>query len=1001
MEEKKKEMKAKKKAYKKARSKATRPWKWLTWISTPFAIVLTVAAVVTSIFDNSFSIFVGGTFNRFEKDPNAVYFASDFASDEEMINYGLELCETVEAEGAALLMNENDALPLQAGSKVSCFSNSSGNLVYGGTGSGNIDASTANTLKGALEDAGMEVNPTLWDFYLNEENAAYLRTKGGTVSTESAKVSELPWSLYTEEVKSSAASYGDAAIVTFSRVGGEGADLAFSGTNYLALSADEKEMMENISAMKKDGSIKKLIVLINSANALQVDFLKENEYGVDACLWIGDVGISGIDAVADILAGNVNPSGSLVDTYCYNNYSSPAMANFVPTAYAGYQEGVIPKNASTYMIYQEGIYVGYKYYETRYEDYVTGSGNAGDYKYHDDVAFPFGYGLSYTEFAYDNMQVAYNEATDMFHVLVKVTNTGDIAGKETVQIYASSPYTQYDIDNGVEKASVSLVGFGKTQILAPGESETVECLVEKRDLASYDAYGKGTYILDDGDYYLTCATDAHDAANNVLSAKGYTPENTDKRMDAPGKGELVYTWNNPAFDAESCSTTMNGTKITNQLSDSDINMTQDVNEKIQYLSRSDWSGTFPTEILKLTLTDALAAKLQDVQYNPDDYEKADMPTLGAKNGIKLVDMIGVPYDDAKWDDLLDQMTFDEMVSLIGDSFHWTMPIESIQAPGTRDENGPQGLTASLFSTDVTDGKTALKATAFTSEDVMAATFNTELLYEIGRVIGNNCIAADIACLYGPGANTHRTPYGGRNFEYYSEDAFLAGEMGKQEVQGMADKGIFVVLKHFALNDCEQDRIGLGVWLTEQAAREIYLKAFQAPVEEADAGLMVAYTRWGAIWSGGNKGLMTNILREEWGKIGLNITDNVLTTYVNGVDGVMAGGVSTFDAMLPYVTNQLPKYKKDAVVVNAMREACHQNLYSIANSAGMNGVSADTKIKKVDIAIVRNFKIAATVFVLLFAVSLILWIVKKRKFKKSEAYTDFKAYKAAYKQGTTS
>lgn len=997
MEEKRKEMKTRKKAYRKARSKAIRPWKWLTWFSAPFAVILTIAAVVTSMFDNSLSIFVGGTFNHFEKDPNAVYYESDFASDEEMINYGLELCELVEAEGAALLMNENNALPLQAGSKVSCFSNSSGNLVYGGTGSGNIDASTANTLRGALEDAGMEVNPVLWDFYLNEENTPYLRTAGGMVSLESAKVSELPWSLYTQEVKDSAASYGDAAIVTLSRVGGEGADLSFSGENYLALNADEREMMENLAAMKKDGSIRKIIVLINSANALQVDFLKENEYSVDACLWIGDVGISGIDAVADILAGNVNPSGSLVDTYCYDNYSSPAMVNFVPTAYAGYQEGIIPDNASTYMIYQEGIYIGYKYYETRYEDYVMGTGNAGDYCYQDEVAFPFGYGLSYTKFEYDDMQVSYDEEKAQFTVLLKVTNTGDMAGKETVQVYASSPYTQYDIENGVEKAAVSLVGFTKTPMLAPGESVTVECIVDKRDLASYDAYGAGTYILDEGDYYLTCATDAHDAANNVLTAKGYTPANTDGRMDAPGDSQLTCIWNNPAFDAESCSTAMNGTKITNRLSDSDINMTADVEEKIQYLSRNDWSGTFPTAILKLTLTDALTAKLQDVQYDPNNYETMDMPTLGAKNGIRLVDMIGLSYDDPKWNDLLDQMTFDEMVSLIGDSFHWTMPIESVQAPGTRDENGPQGLTASLFTTDVSDGKTALKATAFTSEDVMAATFNTDLLYEIGRVIGNNCIAADIACLYGPGANTHRTPYGGRNFEYYSEDAFLAGEMGRQEVQGMADKGIFVVLKHFALNDCEQDRIGLGVWLPEQAAREIYLKAFQAPVEEADAGLMIAYTRWGAIWSGGNKGLMTNILREEWGKIGLNITDNVLTSYVNGVDGLMAGGVSTFDAMLPLVTNQLPKYKKDAVIVTAMREACHQNLYSIANSAGMNGVGANTKIKKADIAIVRICKTGATIFVLLFVVSLVLWIVKKHRFKKTESYTAFMAFKAEYKR----
>ncbi len=985
MEEKKKEIREKKRAYKKARSRAVRPWKWLTWFSLPLAVLLIIGAVFTSIFDNSLSIFVGGTFNHFEKDPNAVYFELDFDSETEMLAYGLELCELVEAEGAALLTNENGALPLKEGARVSCFSNSSVNLVYGGTGSGNIDASTANTLRGALEASGMTVNPELWDFYLSEENAPYLRKVGGMVSMDAAKVSELPWERYTDDVKASVADYGDAAIVTISRVGGEGADLTFLEDNYLALNADEQELMENIAAMKRAGTVDKIIVLINSANTLQVDFLKENAYGVDACLWIGDVGISGIDAVADILAGRVNPSGSLADTYCYDNYSAPAMANFVPTVYAGFEKGVIPENASTYMVYQEGIYVGYKYYETRYEDYVMGTGNAGDYAYRDVVAFPFGYGLSYTEFAHSDMQTVYDAAADAFRIRLTVTNTGDMAGKQAVQVYASSPYTQYDKDNGVEKAAVSLAGFTKTKLLQPGESQTVECVVDRRELASFDAYGAGTYILDAGDYYLTCAADAHQAVNNVLAAKGFTPANTSNRMDAPGDGMLVYQWNNPSFDAQTYAVTQNGTAIQNRLSGSDINMTDAVKEKITYLSRKDWTGTLPTEILQLTLTDTLSAALQDVQYRPEDYAAAEMPTLGAKNGMKLVELRGAPYDDSRWEQLLDQMTFDEMVSLIGDSFHWTMPIESIQAPGTRDENGPQGLTASLFTTDVSDGKTALKATAFTSEDVMAATFNTDLLYEIGRVIGNNCIAADIACLYGPGANTHRTPYGGRNFEYYSEDGFLAGEMGKYEVQGMADKGIFVVLKHFALNDCEQDRIGLGVWLGEQAAREIYLKAFQAPVEEADAGVMVAYTRWGAVWSGANKGLMTDILRGEWGKIGLNITDNVLTSYVNGVDGLMAGGISTFDAMLPLVTNQLPKYKKDAVIVTAMREACHQNLYSIVNSAGMNGVSADTRIKKTDILIVKLFKTGAVVFSLLFAVSLVLWIVKRQKFKRTDAY----------------
>lgn len=993
MDEKKKEFKTRKKAYNKARRKTIRPWKGLTFLSAVVAIIMIPLTVVLSMFDNTVAAFVGGSFWKLEnEDANAQYFTSDFETAEEMTAYGLEVCKQVEAEGAALLLNENHALPLEAGAKVSCFSGSSVNLVYGGTGSGNIDASKADTLKSALESTGMEVNGTLWDFYNSEEAAQYARFDGDF--TSSAKVVEVPWDVYPQEVIDSVAGYGDAAIVTFSRVGGEGADLEFADTNYLALNEDEKAMMEHLAAMKADGTIGKIIVLINTANPLQVDFLKDNVYDVDACLWIGDVGITGINAVAEILAGTVNPSGSLVDTYCYDNYSSPAMANFVPTVYEGYEEGIIPDNAKSYMIYQEGIYVGYKYYETRYEDYVMGTGNAGSYAYGDEVAFPFGFGLSYTDFAYSDMAVNYNASTDQFEVKVTVTNTGDAySGKETVQVYSQSPYTAYDIANGVEKASVALCGFAKTGILAPGASETVTVYVDKRDLASFDAYGAGTYILDDGDYYLTVATDAHNAVNNTLAAKGYTVESTEGRMDADGDAALAYKWTQESFDATTYATSSNGTEITAQLSESDINLySGNDGQGVTYLTRNDWTGTFPTQITQLALTEQMIGDLQDIQYDPADYEAVMMPTLGADNGMKLVDMVGKEYDDPAWDALLDQLTFDEMVSMIGDSFHWTMPMKSVEAPGTREENGPQGLTASLLGSDATQ----LEATAFTSEDVMAATFNVDLMTEVGRVIGNNCLHAEIACLYGPGNNIHRTPYGGRNFEYYSEDGFLSGKISQYEVAAIQAKGVDVVMKHFALNDCEQDRIGLGVWLGEQAAREVYLKAFQAPFEQGDAnGVMMAYTRWGTQWSGGNKNLVTGIMRGEWGSNGKSITDNVLTTYVNGVDGILAG-TSYFDAMMPYVTQLLPKYEDDAVIVTAMREACHHNLYALVNSCGINGLGNNTTIKVIKPTVITICMILACGFTFLFFLSVVMWIIKKRKFNKSEICVSFKEYKAAYK-----
>ncbi len=1000
-----KELKAQKKtlkkAYKKARRKSHGLWKFFTWFSAPIAIVMIMGMVVLSTFDNTVALFVGGTFWKLEnEDPEAIYYENDFETEEERNAVGYELVKQVEAEGAALLMNANGALPLAEGSKVSLFSTSTVNLVYGGTGSANVDASKALDLRTACEMSGLSVNTTLWDFYKTGDGAQYVRNNGGFSGGET--VNEAPWSAYTDEVLASVEEYNDAAVVVLSRVGGEGADSEYQTANYLALDDTEREMLAELKNLKDAGKLKKIIVLLNTSNALQLDFLQNDAYGVDAVLWIGGVGIAGTDAVADILAGKTNPSGSLVDTYCYNNYSSLAMKNFTPVTYAGYEEGLIPENASTYMIYQEGIYVGYKYYETRYEDYVMGTGNAGEYAYGDDVAFAFGHGLSYTDFEYSDVSVSYDAAAGTYTMNVTVTNTGDLPGKETVQAYVSSPYTQYDIDNKVEKASVSLVGFAKTEILEPGTSETLAIEIDGDYVASYDAYGAKTYILDEGDYLFAAATDAHDAANNVLAAKGFTPENTDGRMDAEGNADLVAVWNNPELDTTTYAVSDNGTAITNQLEGADPNLNDAVEEEVVFTSRNDWMGTMPSdEALVLTLTDALKEALQDVQYDPADYEDVEMPTLGAKNGLTLYDMIGLDYDDPKWEELLDQLTFKEMVTLIGDSFHWTMPVKSIEAPGTRDENGPQGLTVTLFGAGLN-----VQTTALTSEDVLAATFNTDLVYKMGNIIGNDCLAANVPVLYGPGANTHRSPYGGRNFEYYSEDGVLASEIGEAEVRGIEEKGVHVVIKHFALNDCEQDRIGLGVWLTEQAAREIYLRAFQGALESSQAGgngVMMAYTRWGTQWSGANAGLIKGILNEEWGCHGKQITDNVLTTYVNGVDGVM-GGTTAFDSMLAfYIINngngqgRLPEYRNDPVVVTAMREAAHSDLYATANSCGMNGVGADTTIRLTKPIVITVVQILAFGFSALFIVSVALWILKYRKFKQNEAAVAYREFKKSLKK----
>ena len=953
-------------------------------------VIMIPVNVVVRMFDNTISLLIAG--NSFwtleNKDPNAIYFEKEYATQQERLEAGQELCYQVEAEGAALLLN-NGALPLSGGAKVSTLSVNSVDLTYGGTGSGNVDASKALNLKQALEKSGFEVNSAIWDWYGSKEAGKLMEEVAeGAAKGENAllggqsPITEIDPANYPADVKSSINNYSDALVITFSRVGGEGYDCSFPGyegqegaINYLALNDNERKLLDYAEQVKAETGAK-IIVLINTSNALQVDFL--NDYEVDACLWVGGLGIAGTEAVTDILAGKVNPSGSLVDTYCYNNLTSPAMHNFLAQEYLGFN-GQVPDQASTYMVYQEGIYVGYKYYETRYEDFVMGKGNAGEYNYSSDVAFPFGYGLSYTEFVYSNMNVVYNEANDQYDITVTVTNNGSVAGKETVQIYAQSPYTQYDIDNQIEKAAVQLIGFGKTAVLAPGASENITINVDRRDLASYDAKGHGTYIIEAGDYYFTAATDSHNAVNNILAAKGYT---TADGMDAEGNAALTYGWNEAELDL-TYSTSLNGTKIENQLQHADPNAYFGEGT-VTFLSRNDWTGTWPTETVKLTLIDKMIdelalerwATLKDTYEVPEEWQ--NMPVLDAKNGLTLYDMFnedrdgdGIKankdYDDPAWDALLENLTIDELLT-VGDCFHWRHPVPSVNAPGSRDENGPQGLTVSLFGGGLVtmEGESA-EATAFTSEDVMAATFNLDLMYEIGSMIANDCLDASVSCLYGPGANTHRTPYGGRNFEYYSEDGFLAGEMAYTEVKALLDHGIDVVLKHFALNDTEQDRLGQAAWLTEQSAREIYLKAFQKALEENEGrgGVMTSYTRWGTTWNGYNQNLMTGILRGEWGNKSMHITDNIITDYCDASAAIVAGGVTCFDAMMSHASKDLKGTAggkdPDPVVVNALVEAMHHNLYTIINSAAMNGVGPETTVKATTPKIINTVTLLTVVF----------------------------------------
>ena len=944
------------------KKKGSKLWTALTAVLAVLLVVCIIAIPVTNGLSTSINIALKADTQKIIPDPNAtIYFWSDYDDEADLVAFEKQLCRDIEAEGAALLVNRDNTLPLAAGTKFTPFSQSSFNLLYGGTGSGQVSADDAISLKAALDGAFGEnsVNPEQWKFYAG---AGYKRVNADTTGGNQGqyRINEVPWSEYSDALKGTWSQYGDVALVVLARSGGEGADLPsglpeleayMTDGDYLRLCKEEIEMLENLEQLKEQGTFKKIVVLLNSSNTLQLDFV--DDYGIDAVLWIGDVGMTGITAVADILAGTVNPSGRIVDTFLKDNHSSPAMQNFGAYPYtngADYDVATAQNNTDPgigkcnrdYVVYQEGIYVGYRYYETRYEDYVLKQGNAGEYDYSADVAFPFGYGLSYTTFEYSNFSV--EEQGDTFQVEVDVKNTGAVDGKHTVQIYFQSPYTQYDIDNQVEKAAVELCGFDK-KFIAAGDTEHFTITVEKEDLTSYDHMNAKTYILEDGDYYFTVGKDAHDAVNNILAAKGADQG----RMTAAGDTGLASKWNNPTFDKTTYAvSSVTGLPITNLFDNADLNKYEgDDGQDITYLSRSDWTGTFPSTVsLKITeqmwkdgLSHDEADRLAIIENMKTLYwsDVAAMPPMGVDNGLTAAMFTEKDIDDPDWMKLVQQIPYKEMTQIIYNGFHQTMAAPSISLPGTLDENGPQGFTMGL-----TGGSSAM---AYTSEDVMAATFNRELIENMGKCIGEDFLHAAgsdgtvYSGIYGPGANIHRTPYCGRNFEYYSEDGWLAGEVAAVEVAAIQDRGVYVFTKHFALNDQEEGRYGISTWSNEQAIRELYLEGFEGSVAKGGGmGVMSSFNRLGVTWAGAHRGLMTGILRDEWGMKGAAITDcSMFALYMDYRMGLLAGqdiwdGLSMRMATLDGLEN-------DPVIVSACQTALKRISYSITHSHAMNVGSA--------------------------------------------------------------
>ena len=883
------------------------------------------------------------------------------------------ICESIVANGAVLLMNKDGALPLAEGSSVTLLGNRSANFVYGGTGSGGMDASKATNLRDALEADSFRVNPVMWSFYREGAGSKYgWQEAGGSLNNyifinEEFLVNEVPMSAFTDAEWDSVSTYGDAAIMVIGRVCGEGKDLPVAGAsdaggNVLSISKEEKDILAKLAELKAAGKLSKIVLLLNTSNAVELDVLNPDvcgvDYAIDACLWVGGVGQSGINAIGDLLTGRINFSGRLVDTFCYDNTTSPAIQNAYVTSYTNAADkGLSFKgtNDEYYAVYQEGIYVGYRYYETRYEDAVLRNANVGDYDYSKTVAFPFGYGLSYADLRYSGLSMKEDDTNLVF--TVDVTNASEIDARDAVLIYMQSPYTDYDRQNGIEKASVELVGYTKLDVPA-GKTVTATVTVPKTELRTYDANGQKTYILDAGNYYFSVGNGAHNALNNILMLKVENQDASNGTVDTAkmvgtGDAALAVQYTVATQDNTVFATAATGFAITNQLDHADLNkVDDDPSNDVIYVSRSDWQGTMPKADLsgntyraavQLAANDQIVSMLKTIG---DSEGKGTMPVTGKEGSLTLAHFIGVPYDGSivvngtsyTWDDLLDQVTVKEMRELIGNAYHCTAPVKSVGKPSTKDENGPQGITAKLTG--------GAASTSYTSEDMLASCFDDDIVFAMGASIGNDCLMANrkaYSGIYGPGANIHRTPYSGRNFEYYSEDPFVSGKTCAAETAGIQSKGVYVYLKHFAMNDQETGRDGICVWTNEQAAREIYLQAFEYPIEEANAYcVMTSFNRMGPVWAGGDFNLLTNILRGEWDMAGFAITDfSNNNNFMDVVQGVLAGGDAWDCNDDGKWVAKLANYENDPQVVSAMREATKRILYTVANSNAMNGASLNT------------------------------------------------------------
>lgn len=921
-------------------------------ITTAVVLVVMIAAnIVLSavpIAKNSLDLVFGGERPILSERKNEL-------TKEQTLRAAEDFVIEVEKEGITLLKNETAALPLTGTPKVSVFGKNSVDLVYSGSGSAGNSSSSVKTLYESLDAAGIAYNPVLKSFYEDKAKSGEGRPDNPAMTSgqrlSGFATGETPMASYTSAVTDSYAEYKDAAIVVISRIGGEGFDLPRSmaadftmaapvagaesvSNHYLQLDANEKAMLEHVKA-----NFDRVIVVLNIGSTMEIDELKQDE-GIDSILWMGFPGSTGVMALGPVLTGEVTPSGHTVDTWAVDYTKDPTWYN---TGVYGSEFGNRylyngEKTDFAFVNYEEGIYVGYRYYETRgFEE--AKAGNEGWYA--QNVSYPFGYGLSYTTFDWD---VKFDKADgsaikvdDTIDVTVTVKNTGDYAGKDVVQLYYTAPY-DYEGD-AIEKAHVVLGDFVKTDLLKPGESQEMKLSIKVGDMKSYDyadanKNGFAGYELDAGSYQIHVASDAHTLKATATYELG---EAVQMRTQLNAQGEEVTVENQ--FDDVSAG--IFGT-----------------NTYASYTTRKDFEGTLPKAYLAdeaRTLTDALKEQLDASKKRKYTADDAGMPwavtgdtpdVTPVNNGISLRSMLEdeegnyigkADYNDPRWEKLLDQISLDEMKGLVGFGAFRTNAVAGVDGvvdkPMTIDADGPSGFTSFISEAEV------YGTCLYQAEAVMGATWNVELAEQMGETVGdegavgNEKTGVPYSGWYAPAVNIHRSPFAGRNWEYYSEDGFLSGKLAAGVVRGAQGKGLYCYVKHFAVNDQETDREynGILVWANEQSMREIYLKPFEIAVKEAGAaGMMSSFNRLGMTWAGGSYPLLTSVLRDEWGFRGMVITDYSLNTYTHVDKMIRAGG----DLFLTQDTKNFYK-DDDATQIALLRQATKNILYTVVNSNAMN------------------------------------------------------------------